>query len=197
MRGGYRGNAGRPSWHAKTSQALRLDVRMFARKDWLQRGASSTLQWTSGASIGYRLNDNASAIVLSYRYTFSDGRRDIEQHVCIERTPCRFGGTRPWFLCPRCWRRVAIIYLHGWPKCRSCSRLVYPSQSDDVTSRSWRRTGKIERRLAGDSEKWNHRRPKGMRRSTFDRLREAYGREEEIRDDLLGAFMVRNGWLLK
>lgn len=130
MRGGWRYNAGRPAWHAKTSQALRLDVRELKRRDWLQRGAVCNLQWKSGASIGYTVTDDGGAIVLRYRFTFSDGRRDIEQRVGIQRTPCNYGGERPWFLCPRCWNRVAIIYLHGWPMCRKCARLAYPWQSD-------------------------------------------------------------------
>jgi len=36
-----------------------------------------------------------------------------------------------------------------------------------------------------------------MRRATFDRLREAYWREEEIRDDALAVFLVRYGEYLK
>lgn len=138
MRGGSRFGAGRPAWHAKTSQVLQLDVRHLARMGWLPGGASAQVRWSSGASIGYRVNEDASAIVLLYSYGFSDGRRDIAQSVSIERKPCRFGGSRPWFCCPRCWRRVAIIYLHGWPSCRRCARLVYPSQAEDATSRSWR-----------------------------------------------------------
>ena len=35
--------------------------------------------------------------------------RVIRQVVPIERTPCNFGGTRPWFRCPTCGGRVAML----------------------------------------------------------------------------------------
>ncbi|HEV2608325.1 MAG TPA: hypothetical protein VGT79_10125 [Xanthomonadaceae bacterium] len=56
---------------------------------------------------------------------------------------------------------------------------------------------RIERRLKGDAKKWNFRRPCGMRCKTFERLKAAYWREEEIRDGALAVFMDRHGWLLK
>jgi hypothetical protein len=66
----------------------------------------------------------------------------------------------------------------------------YPSQSEDTMARSWRRTRKIETKLAGGAREWNYRRPKGMRKATFERLREAYWREEEIRDRALADFIA-------
>ncbi len=40
------------------------------------------------------------------------------------------GGKRPWFACPRCLRRVGILYhVPSRPFfCRRCSDLAYPSQ---------------------------------------------------------------------
>jgi hypothetical protein len=73
---------------------------------------------------------------------------------------------------------------------------VYLSQSEDALGRSWRRTQKIEKQLSGGVGEWNYRRPKGMRRATFERLQEAYYNEEEIRDNALFAFMAGMGLLL-
>ncbi len=39
----------------------------------------------------------------------------------------RFGGTRLWFECPRCYRRVAILYnnfIAKKPFCRKCMRQI-------------------------------------------------------------------------
>lgn len=195
-RGGSRYGAGRPASHAKTTAALRLDVRDLQRQGAFDHAAATvTLTWASGASI--RAHVEGEAATLSYRYKFSDGWRDISQRVGVERTACHYGGARPWFRCPRCWGRVAILYLRGWPGCRKCSRLAYPSQSMDAIDRSWRRTHKLGRRLSGGAEEWNYRRPKGMRCATFERLRDAYWREEQLRDEMLAQFVDRMRWLLR
>ena len=46
-------------------------------------------------------------------------------------TPCNYGGSRPWFVCPGegCRRRVAIVYgPDSPPLCRLCRGLSYASQ---------------------------------------------------------------------
>lgn len=194
-RGGYRFGAGRPGWHAKTAAALRLDVRKLHRDGHLSGHNRMTWRWSNGATVG--MDTAPDAVTLSYRYKFSDGWRDISQRVNLERTSCNYGGERPWFRCPRCCGRVAILYLRGWPGCRKCSRLVYPSQSDDAIARSWGRTYRIMRRLGQACDGYAvPRRPKGMRRATFDRLWEAWCREEKLRDEALMLFMEARGWSL-
>lgn len=189
MKGGYRSGAGRPATRPQTGWAARLDVRKLARDGVLMPESVTTWRWSNGLVATMRAHDHE--LVLSYRYTFNNGERDIEARVALERMPCPYGGSRTWFGCPRCHRRVAILYLWGWPGCRTCTRMAYPSQSEDAMGRSWRRTRKIETKLAGGAGEWNYRRPKGMRKSTFERLREAYWREEEIRDHALVEFMAR------
>ena len=56
--------------------------------------------------------------------------------VTITTTPCHYGGTRRWFLCPMkndgvlCKKRVAILYLkEGSFGCRHCHHLTYSSQN--------------------------------------------------------------------
>ena len=188
MKGGWRYGAGRPASRPQTSWAARLDVRKMAR-DGLLVGGTTTWRWSSGLLANITAKE--ASIELDYRYTFAEGERDVRAHVRVDRTPCQFGGSRPWFACPRCYRRVAILYLWGYPACRTCCRMGYPSQSEDAIARSWRRTHKIEIKLAGGASEWNYRRPKGMRKATFERLREAYWREEEIRDHALVEFMAR------
>lgn len=190
-RGGYRYGAGRPGWHAKTAGKLAVDVRRLHRDGYLS-GAACRMTWTWASGAAIELETTPDVVTLVYRYKDAQGDwRDVRQPVTVTRTPCHYGGTRPWFACPRCWRRVAILYLWNVPACRTCARLVYPSQADDAIGRSWRRTRKLEHLLSGGAGEWNHRRPKGMRRATFERLREAYWREEQLRDEALLAFVAR------
>ena len=189
-RGGYRYGAGRPGWHAKTAGKLAVDVRKLHRDGHLSGFYRTNWHWTSGAII--ELHTTPDMVTLTYRYKDGGGEwRDVRQPVTVTRTPCHYGGNRPWFACPRCHRRVAILYLWNVPACRMCARLVYPSQADDAIGRSWRRTRKLDALLSGGAGEWNYRRPTGMRRVTFNRLRDAYWREEQLRDAMLAAFVGR------
>jgi hypothetical protein len=191
VKGGWRWGAGRPASRPKTSMAARLDVRRLAREGLLVPGQSVTWRWSNGQTATCAVE--ADTLRLSYRYEFTNGARDIESRIALTRTPCHLGGSRVWFGCPWCGQRAAILYLWGQPSCRTCARMAYASQSEDAIGRSWRRTHKLQARLTGGTGEWDYRRPKGMRRATFERLRHAYWHEEEVRDMALAAFMARHG----
>ena len=186
MKGGYRYGAGRPASRPQTGWAAQIDVRKLARNGTLNAGAVTTWKWNNGllATIEARPYD----LLVRYRYAFADGEREVSQTIQIQKTPCQLGGSRPWFACPRCQRKVAILYLWGWPRCRTCCRMAYPSQSEDAIGRSWGRTRKIEKKLGAE---FPAPKPKWMRRATYERLWDAACREEEIREDALVAFMAR------
>jgi hypothetical protein len=186
--------AGRPGWHAKTAGTLQLDVRQLQRQGAFAHAAATVgLTWASGAAV--KVDTSPDAATLVYRYKDRQGGwRDVNQRVNITRTPCHYGGERPWFICPRCSGRVAILYLWNVPLCRTCAKLVYPSQAEDAIGRSWRRSRKIAARLGQKADAWmTPRRPKGMRQATFERLREQWWAEERLRDDMLAAFVGRMG----
>ena len=98
----------------------------------------------------------------------------------IERTRCNYGASRPWFRCPRCNRRVAIIYGVSFDYlCRHCYGLAYNSQSyQDDLDRMIRQARKIRRRLGAsdDLSEPIYERPKGMWWSTYNQLVEEEGR---------------------
>lgn len=191
MKGGWRYGAGRPGWHAKTGQFCRLDIGWMKRHGALKPGYMATWQWGKDG-LSAKLSTHADAVTVSYRFRFREGWKTVSQEIKLERTPCHYGGERIWLRCPRCHRRAVHIYLYGWPMCRQCARLVYPSQSEGESERSWRRSRKIERQLAPDGSEWCvGERPKGMRQKTYDRLVEAYWAEESYRDELLCAFAMR------
>ena len=190
--GGSRFGAGRPGWKMKAEQSLPLDVRAFHRRGILQSGSmcggSWGWTWSSGesaGSIGYSFDGE----YLRLRYAADGESRN--QSVRVVRTPCHFGRSRPWFLCPVCIRRVAVLYARGGRfACRHCQRVAYLSQSEDAISRAWRRQGKAERRLVD-----GHRRPKGMHAATYDRLLSVIDGCEEEKDAALFAAMARMGLL--
>ena len=63
----------------------------------------------------------------------------MREPVELEWSECTYGGRRPWFLCPDCRERVALLYLgDGHFRCRHCLRLVYESQRERA-GEGWQR----------------------------------------------------------
>lgn len=189
MKGGSRYGAGRPGWHVKAEHCKRIDVRRFKREDMLRHG-SWAWNWRDSetgkvlASIG--VIGGHDRITLDYAV----GGVPITEHINVTRTACTYGGSRPWFNCPKCRGRVAVLYLRQQRfACRKCQRLVYASQSEDQLGRTWRKQQKLEARLG---ENW--RRPKGMHRKTRERILDAIWKCEGIRDDAIAAYCANLGF---
>lgn len=189
-RGGWRFGAGRPGYTIKAEQALRLDVRQLAARK-LLNGHSFTWRWSNTYTGEETGCIGVSTSATSIRLTYSLNGGPVEQRVPILSTPCHYGGARPWLACPRCNRRVAVIYLrNGGFRCRHCNRVAYSSQSEDDIGRAWRKQAKLEARLG---EHWQ--RPKGMHHATRERLLAGIAACEELRDVLLAEHFERLGWI--
>lgn len=110
-----------------------------------------------------------------HRVTLAFKRNGVPQReeVRIERTPCRFGGERPWFRCPECERRVGVLYLRSCFMCRKCARLVYRSQRAGMSERGWMKVRKGYRALGLEPEEAEGMeylpKPRGMHWQTFSR----------------------------
>jgi hypothetical protein len=169
--GGSRDGAGHPGWRRKCEQALALDIRTLSRKGHLAPGTYTGHYWSRGGepcgSIECAARTNC--LVLSYTRTTEGGEpARYRYEVPVERTSCRFGGSRPWFRCPWCNRRCAVIYglsRDGYFACRICLRLAYTSECECPFGRLLRRMEKLEARLIDGELK-----PKGMRWRTFERI---------------------------
>lgn len=189
-RGGLRYGAGRPGYRVKAEQSHRLDVRDLARRGLLKSTGAFSWSWNRGGEPSGNITvhvEAQNALTLRYTFTVHDVARDVSERVGIVRTPCPYGGSRPWFHCTRCPRRVAVLYLRqGVFACRHCQRVAYSSQSDDALDRMWRKQGKIEARLG---DRWQ--RPKGMRQQTYRGLIATLNDCEERREDAFAAFAAR------
>jgi hypothetical protein len=135
---------------------------------------------------GIAVHAEAVSVALMFRSrSFAGGYGPtITQSIAITRTPCAFGGRRPWFRCEVyrngkfCGRRVAILYSAGGIfACRHCHDLSYQSQNETPTLRCIRRARKIRMRLgAGFSfAEPFPKKPRGMHWRTYQRMRAAAG----------------------
>jgi hypothetical protein len=141
------------------------------------------------------VNDGGQAVVGNVKSELS-----VEQRVPITWTPCRFGGRRPWFVCPAssggryCGRRVAVLYGAGELfACRRCCGLVYASQQESPHDRSLSQAQKIRFRLGGSPSTFDAfpEKPKRMHRSTYDRLRARGEKVEAVYWDLTDRWLSR------
>ena len=151
------GGPGSGGWYrwksTKTTldEVHRLDVRWLQRHGYLQRWARGVLTWHRGehdaGAVGVALEDGR--LVVAYRFKASGGDWEpVRQVLDLDWTPCHFGGQRPWFRCPGCQRRVAVLCLDGkWFLCRHCYELPYGSQQETAEDRHYRKVRKIRDRL--------------------------------------------------
>lgn len=200
---GRRSGSGRDTAEA----CLSIDVNRLHRTGCLRSGWAGGWQWTRDgekvASIDMRAEHDR--LHLSYRARVGGGDwRDVAETVRIVRMHCRFGGARPYFICPGvvngipCGRRVAKLHGSGrYFLCRHCYRLAHASQNETVWDRDLRRANKIRQRLGGDPGMLAPfpKRPKGMWRRTYERLRdrvfEADARAEEFFEPRTAALLAR------
>ena len=175
-------------WDSKTTTESqhRIDIRWLKKQGFLRPGHHSLLLWSLGneqtGSIGYRVETDR--IVLNYRHRPHGGEwENVEQAILFDRTSCNFGGHRTWFLCPRCWKRVAVLYGAGkyfW--CRHCYDLTYSSQQETRENRLMRKARKIRNRMGGGNSLIDRfpDKPKNMHWKTYWRLREESERANHL-----------------
>lgn len=193
-RGGYRIGAGRPGRQLKVEDCRRLDVRELQRAGVLSTPWSGSWEWRDAQS--KKLNAAIGVITShsSLRISYSINDVFVADHVPLARTACTLGGTRAWFKCPGCNRRVALLLLRGQRfRCRTCQDVAYRVQSEDEIGRAWCAQIKLERRLL---ENW--RRPKGMHRTTRAKITNAIIQLEMKREDILLDQLSRylaSGWV--
>lgn len=167
-----------------------LDVNRLRRTGCLEPGWIGILQWTSSIIL-YAEPDRLNLIY--QQHVPGGGWERVKLTVRIVRIACRFGGERPYFICPGCARRVVKLYGVGrYFLCRNCHQLAYASQSETKLHRALRRANKIKQQLGGDAGITAPfpSKPKHMRWQTYERLYErALEAETLARSDLalLGA----------
>lgn len=186
------GGFGSGSWYRwdskKTTESQhRIDVRLL--KKWGCLNGSLFIgkwSWSSNGeptgSINYSVN--TERIVLNYRYRFRGGEwESVEQEIYFDKTPCHYGGHRFWFLCPRCYKRVAVLYGAGkYFLCRHCHGLTYSSQQEGFANRMMRKARKIRERMDRNNIPIDPfpLKPNNMHWKTYNRLRDKAMKAEAI-----------------
>lgn len=157
----------------ETGGAMPLDLRLIVRRGLLVAGSQFSWQWrVSGQhSASISIAVERGAVLLSYRRRTTCDL--VEQRVYLQTSPCHLGGSRDWFECPRCGKRVAVLYApRQYFACRRCGGLGYATQRKGVGDRASSKANKIRRKLGWPAGILNTPgdRPKGMHWATYRRL---------------------------
>jgi len=166
---------GRYSTKNTTSSCLHVDIRYLQRKGFLRPCGWQTLCWSrNGEPFGsIRIRAEFDRVVLKYRHQrYGDDWKNEEYRVFLDSTPCNYGGTRLWVLCPGrgCSRRVAVLYGGSIFACRHCHQLAYESQRETPYSRALSRAQAIKVKLGGSPGRDFPDKPKGMHWQTYERF---------------------------
>jgi hypothetical protein len=191
MRGGHNWT-GRERVEAYRS----LDVNSFWHAGCLKPGYRSGWWWGTAdgertASIGLAMD--AGCLTLTYRQRDrGDGEwTPVTEAVSVDVVPCRFGGARPFFVCPgrtngrHCGRRVLKLYMRGsYFLCRHCARLGYQSQLEHSFGRALQQANRIRMKLGGNPGMASPfpEKPKGMHWRTYERLERQVWETEAVAD---------------
>ena len=155
---------------ATTEDYHAIDVRQWKREGWLDGARRFKTTWTCNGQETGSINVQTfpERVVLSYQVRGHGGEwEDLRYAVPLARTPCHFGGSRVWFRCPKCGRRVAILYSGKYFLCRHCHRLPYRSQGENQLDRTMRRANHYFDRIRSDNHRMWLEKPKGMRWKTY------------------------------
>jgi hypothetical protein len=168
---------GRGRFRVPLESGPRLDLNRLCRDGFVRDGARSQfgLQWSDGsrASIDADLNpDGWARLIIEH----DDGRQEIR----LVFVPANFGGRKWFFICPRTYRRVSVLWKPpGSPyfACRQAFRrqVAYLSQFEGPRDRGISRARAIRKRLGGGDDTLAPfpEKPARMRWKTYERLRRA------------------------
>ena len=183
----------------KVEHYLALDIRQMQDYGLLKPGTEGSVLLRSADG---RQTATASFLIApsKLRVQLAGVRCSVPTEICIERTPCPYGGARPWFRCRRCNSRRAILYgldEDNSFSCRRCMGLVYLSQDETKLQRLYLKQDRLEAKLTG---KYRLARPKGMHRSTHMRiltdLASVLRKQDHLRAVSARKFLDRHGWPL-
>ncbi len=153
--GGFTSGRHRTANAGKVEDGLRLDMRALRRRGFLVPNAVVTgdISWerrgvySASVSLRMELRPGDERLTISY----SRAGVDQEETVAIVSTPCRYGGQRFYFICPRSAARCELLVsIRGNPfVSRKAARLTYATQSEDRLARLQTARIKAEDRAYG------------------------------------------------
>jgi len=129
-KGGRRKGAGRPPHKLKAENTSVLDVAYLSRNGHLDSGNWKRLYWRQYGEV------RLEALVKAFDDHITVDIGMTSHWIGLTQTQCNFGGIRRWFTCPRCGKRMGMLYFRrNYFACRHCQKIAYQSQSGNADDR--------------------------------------------------------------
>jgi hypothetical protein len=191
---GGRGSGGHNSkGKLRDVQCARLDVHELARDGALRLGSRGRLFGT----IGFEVEGGPDALRLILEFTRKSASDTLitpvrQTIICYWRN-ARYGGRYLMFFCSQCHRSARVLYARYSAQhheiwffvCRACAGITYQSTMGHRWDRSARRVEKLRARL-----KWSAGgipvKPRGMHKSTYQRILRMIASHEAVRSQGTG-----------
>jgi len=174
----------------KTENYIFLDVGLLNKNGCLHSGWNGCWSWKdeSGKSYSISMNRNNFGVNLNYCLKVGEGEWEkVEQDISVIHIPCRFGGNRPYFICPgqfhpkhRSRKALKLYIIDRYFLCRHCHELKYSSQFESKWERQLRKANKYRLKVGGDTGLGSDfpDRPKGMWSKTYSGIFDKYNHAE-------------------
>ncbi|HWR98708.1 MAG TPA: hypothetical protein VN317_09840 [Candidatus Methanoperedens sp.] len=167
-------NMEKPARRVRVEESRMLDIRQLRKKGLRLdiEGAGSFL-WGDGTNA--KLEVIPPRLVASFPVWtgYAKGHVPVVRDITIASTPCPYGKSRSWLVCPSCGRRciaLAVSRPDYELSCRVCAGLTYQTQSMSKQARIERKVLALVDRLGLNDSKL----PPRMRRRTYERLMQKY-----------------------
>lgn len=153
-----------------------LDADHMASWGAFQPGLNETIDFDDEhlAKLAFEMDADGNQFSVFYQWP---GDRDsvpepVRSKIYLDRRPCRFGGTRAYFVAPCCGRRtLRLAVLKGGLMCGQCGSVTWKSRREHRLFRLIRKANKLAVRLGCDN--WMEtpvQRPLHMRLEAFEKL---------------------------
>ena len=103
--------------------------------------------------------------------TYKNDNKLVRETIKITQTNCHYGNHRYWWLCPKCGKRVGVLYFNHSFVCRHCMGKSYASQLSSPLECLFMRLSAIHEKLLWQRGLLSKRiKPKGMHSTTYNGL---------------------------
>lgn len=166
------------SYQCSWDDIAALDADFIASWGAFEAGRLETVEFDGDhlptKTLVFEMQDQGDHFRAFYEWKLDDDEpTTVRSEVRVERRPCRFGGFRIFFKCPRCGRSVLrLAVLKCGLVCAKCGRVTWKSRREQPLERVIRKVNKLGNEL-GCNAWWEvpKSRPRHMRSKKFELLR--------------------------